>query len=90
MAEILSLPCRIDHEGARRLASALTAMIRDGHDARPRGAQIRSLGLTLEAHAQALRVELTRLGMTEHLDAFTRALDRLVHVASSYEADRIA
>ncbi|XYD11939.1 hypothetical protein R1A27_32800 (plasmid) [Methylobacterium sp. NMS12] len=87
MAEVQFLPVRTDHDGAGRLAAALTEMIEAGGDPGPRDAQIRGLGLSLEALVQALRAELTSLGVGEDLEGPMATLDRMAGLASSYQAD---
>jgi len=83
-AEIISLPCHVDPEGARRLAATLAAVIEDGGDPGPRGAQIRSLGQSLEGLVQTLRTELEKLGLSNDLEALTGKLERLALLARSY------
>lgn len=84
MAEILSLPCRIDRAGARRLSDSLATLIATGRDPGPRDAQIRSLGMSLAALVQALDGELRRLEVSEDIEALTGSLKRLAAVARSY------
>ena len=55
MAEILSLPYRMDPEGAKRLLDALDGDFTSGKDLGPRGPQIRAIGLALEQLSLELR-----------------------------------
>ena len=87
MAEVHTFPLRCDRDGARRLVDVLTATVEDGRDPGPRGAQIRGLGFSLETLLQALRIELTRVGLAEKLAEQMGTLERVAALARSYRAE---
>ena len=87
MAEVHTFSLRFDRDGARHMVDVLTATVEDGRDPGPRGAQIQSLGLSLETLLQALRIELTRVGLAEKLAEPMGSLERVAALARSYRAD---
>lgn len=83
MAEIESFIPRISPDGARRLSASLTEVLEQGGTG-PRGAHIRSLGLSLEMLVEALRRELVRVGAGDDLDGYLTEVERLATLARSY------
>ena len=84
MAEMHLITPSINPEGARRLGASLSELFEQGIDTGPRGPQIRSLGLSLETLAEALRRELARIGVSESLNEGLANIERLAALARAY------
>ncbi|MCJ2119264.1 hypothetical protein MKK65_22290 [Methylobacterium sp. J-001] len=83
MAEIRTMTPQISVEGARRLSASLAEKIEQGVTG-PRGAQIHSLGLSLETLVGALIHELVQIGASDDLNDCLTKVERLAALARAY------
>lgn len=80
------MPYRAAPGHERRLAENFVARVASGHDPGPRGAQIRGLGLSLEASVRELRAARARAGLADGCAALIETRVLTARQARGYQA----